>query len=234
VVCIGRIDMAGNLATRQAGYSGAATVFATLNIPNACAPVTIKRSVWVGNPNIVKTVNGAVTSTASVSAGGLYNLAASSLSPSTTFNYNNYTGSGNIGVDIYSPNSPNTQMYVLANSTNGYRKVKLTATNNCGNYAEDFVFLLSSGMLKVFPNPATDLLTLDFGSTEVEESIPQEIQLIGETSTNPERVVFVREAIVQQRISISVGDLPRGTYYLYLLFGSDKNKRVEKIRIVLN
>ncbi|MCE6988287.1 S8 family serine peptidase [Dyadobacter sp. CY323] len=228
------LTMAGNLATRQAGYSGAATVFATLNIPNACAPVTIKRSLWVGNPNIVKTVNTVVTSTASVNAGGLYNLAATSSSPLTTFNYNNYTGSGDMAVDIYNPNSPSTQMYVLANSTNGYRKVKVMATNSCGNYAEDFVFLLSSGMLKVYPNPAKDFLTLEFGSTEIEEFLPYEIQLFSETLTKPDRIIFVRETLVQQKIAIYVGDLPRGTYYLHLLYRSDKNKRIEKVRIVLN
>ncbi|NIJ51446.1 S8 family serine peptidase [Dyadobacter arcticus] len=231
------LTTAGNLATRQGGYKGVATIFATLTIPNACAPVTIKRSIWVGNPNITKTVNGVITSTISVNAGGLYSLAASSSSPSTNFNYNNYAGSGDMAIDIYNPNSASTQMYVLANSTNGLRKVKLTAANSCGNYAEDFVFYLSSG-LKVYPNPAKDLVTLEFGRAEIEETLPVQIQLFKENSTNPERVILVKDALVKQKseskINIGVGDLPRGTYYVHLLFGGDKNERIEKVRIVLN
>ncbi|MCF0038985.1 S8 family serine peptidase [Dyadobacter fanqingshengii] len=230
------LKMAGTLATRQAGYNGAGTIFTTLTIPNACAPITIKRSIWVGNPNINKTVNGVVTGTTSVNAGELYNLAATSTSPSTTFNYNNYAGSGDMAIDLYSPNSSNTQMYVLGNSTNGYRKVKLTATNSCGNYAEDFVFSLS-GMFKVYPNPATDILTLEW-FTEDGRSVPEQIQLFNENSEKPERVVSVKKMLAEQnsksRISITVGDLPRGIYFLHIISGRGADKQVEKVRILLN
>ncbi|TLV00672.1 S8 family serine peptidase [Dyadobacter luticola] len=232
------LTMAGNLATRQGGYSGAGNIFATLTIPNACATVKIKRTVWVGNPNITKTVNGVVSGTTSVNAGGLYNLAATSSSPSSNFNYNNYAGSGDMAIDIYSPISPSTQMYVLANSTTGLRKVKLTATNSCGNYSEDFVFYLSSGMLKVYPNPVKDYITLEFATAEIEETIPDQIQIFSESSANPAMIVFAKQALTKQgdgnKMLISVGDLPRGVYYLHLLFEKGKSERVEKVRIVLN
>jgi subtilisin family serine protease len=230
------LKMTGNLATRQAGYNGPGIIFVTLTVPNACSPVTIKRSIWVGNPNISKTVNGVVTGTTSVSAGEIYNLAATSTSPTTTYNYNNYAGSGDIAIDLYSPNSPNTQLYVLGNSTNGYRKVKLTATNSCGNYAEDFVFSLV-GMFKVYPNPAKDNLTLEL-FTEDEKYIQKQIQFISENSGKAEKILDVTEALLQQqsknKISVGVSDLPRGTYDLHLILGNGEHKKVEKVRILLN
>ncbi len=134
------LSMNGNLATRQNGYSGAGTITATLTVPNACAAIPVKRTIWVGKPNLTKTVDGVVLGTTSVTAGGSYNLAASSSSPGTTFNYSNYAGSGNMTIDLYTPNNPTTQMYIYSNSTDGFRQVKLTGTNACGNYAEDFVF----------------------------------------------------------------------------------------------
>lgn len=86
------LSMNGNLATRQNGYSGAGTITATLTVPNACATIPVRRTIWVGNPNLIKTVNGTVSGTTSVSPGSSYNLAASSSSPGTTFTYNNYAG----------------------------------------------------------------------------------------------------------------------------------------------
>lgn len=233
------LSMTGNLASRQAGYNGTGTVYATLGIPNSCTPVTVKRAVWVGNPDLTKTINGLVAGTTAVNAGNLYNLAATTSSPSTTFNYNNYSGDGNIIIDLYSPNNPNTQMYVYSNSTNGSRKVKVTAANGCGSYAEDFVFYLQSGMLKAYPNPATDVLTLEFLMYEEKERFPDQVMLYSEHSLIPKKVISIREAFQQNttsegnKILIEVGDLPRGTYYLHVIKDNGKDEYVEKLRIEL-
>lgn len=186
------LSMNGNLAARQNGFNGTGTITATLTVPNACATIPIRRTIWVGNPNLTKTVNGAISGTTAVTAGSSYNLAASSTSPATTFNYNNYAGSGNMNIDLYTPSSPTTQMYVYSNSTNGLRQVKVTATNSCGNYAEDFVFYIQSGF-KVYPNPATEKITLEFDNAAVRPAMPSKIELYAEKSGQSVRSVIVKE-----------------------------------------
>lgn len=233
------LSMNGNLAIRQNGYSGAGTITATLTIPNACAAIPVKRTIWVGNPNLTKTVNGVVSGTTSVAAGGSYNLAASSSSPGTTFNYNNYAGSGNMTIDLYTPNSATTQMYVYSNSTDGFRQVKLTGTNACGNYAEDFVFLLQSGNFKAYPNPAKDKITLEFDNPAVFTRLVNKVELYPEKSAKPVHSVVIREVFNGMgfrdgnKLDLDVSGLPRGTYYLHVI-RTDKSKEiVEKLKFIL-
>lgn len=232
------LSMNGNLATRQNGFSGAGTITATLTVPNACATIPVRRTIWVGNPNLTKTVNGAISGTTAVTAGGSYNLAASSNSPGTTYNYNNYAGSGNMTIDLYTPNNPTTQMYVYSNSTDGFRQVKLTATNACGNFAEDFVFLLESGF-KVYPNPAMEKITLEFANTAMLAAMPSKIELFAEKSTQSVRSVVIREVFdikgfhEGNKLHWNVSDLPRGTYYLHATRSENSREVVDKVKVIL-
>jgi hypothetical protein len=91
-------------------------------------------------------------------------------------------------IDLYTPNSANTQMYVHSNSTNGMRQVKVTATNTCGNYAEDFVFYVP-GMAKIYPNPVKDVLIVDFTDYAKMEKLPAQVFLFAENSTKPLKVI---------------------------------------------
>lgn len=232
------LSMNGNVATRQNGYSGAGTVTATVTVPNACAPIPVRRTIWVGNPNLSKTINGVNSGTTSVTAGSSYNLAASSSSPSTTFNYNNYAGSGNMTIDLYTPNNPTTQMYVYSNSTYGLRQVKVTATNSCGNYAEDFVFLLESGF-KVYPNPATEKITLEFANAAMLAAMPSKIELFAEKFAQPVRSVVIKEVFDRiglqegNKLHLNVSDLPRGTYYLHATRSENSQEVVVKLKMIL-
>lgn len=233
------LSMNGNLATRQNGYSGAGTITATLTVPNACASIPVKRTIWVGNPNLTKTVNGVISGTTSVTAGGSYNLAASSSSPGTTFNYNNYAGSGNMTIDLYTPNNPTTQMYVYSNSTDGFRQVKLTAANACGNYGEDFVFLLESGNFKVYPNPAKGKITLEFDNAAMLATTPTKVELYPEKSSKPIRSVIIKDLFDDKgfregnKLDLDVSALPRGNYYLHVRRPDHSKEVVEKLKIIL-
>jgi hypothetical protein len=232
------LSMNGNLATRQNGYSGAGTITATLAVPNACATIPVRRSIWVGNPNLTKTVNGMVSGTTSVSPGSSYNLSASSSSPGTAFNYNNYAGSGNMTIDLYTPNNPTTQMYVYSNSTDGFRQVKLTATNACGNYAEDFVFLVQSGF-KVYPNPAPEKITLEFANAALLAAMPSKIELFAEKSAQSVRSVILKEIFDGKsfregnKLDLNVSDLPRGPYYLHTTRSENSREVVDKFKVIL-
>ncbi len=228
------INATTGLATRVEN-TVAGNITATVN---GCA-VGLSKSVWAGSPNLTKTINGVVAGTTPVAAGNLYNLNATSTSPNTTFNYNNYTGTGNMTIDLYSPNNPATQMYVYSTSTSGSRKVKVTATNACGTYNEDFVFYLNGGALMAYPNPTTELLTLEFANPEIEESLPSQINLYSESSIEIVRSVAVTEVYNKKgftdgnKITIDVRNLPRGIYYLHSIPAKNADMKVEKVRIKL-
>lgn len=170
--------------------------------------------------------------------GNSYNLAASSSSPGTTYNYNNYAGSGNMTIDLYTPNNPTTQMYVYSNSTDGLRQVKLTATNACGNYAEDFVFYLESGF-KIYPNPAKEKITLEFANAHLLAAMPSKLELFDEKTMQPVRSVVIKDIFDKKgfregnKLDLNVSDLPRGTYYLHATRSENSKEVVEKLRLIL-
>lgn len=141
-------------------------------------------------------------------------------------------------IDLYTPNNATTQMYVYSNSTDGFRQVKLTATNACGNYAEDFVFLLESGF-KVYPNPATEKITLEFAIAAMLSAMPSKIELFTETSTQSVRSVVIKEIFDKKgfregnKLDLNVSDLPRGTYYLHTTRSENSREVVSKLKVIL-
>jgi hypothetical protein len=131
-------------------------------------------------------------------------------------------------------------MYVYSSSTTGHRQVKVTATNTCGNYAEDFVFYLTSGLMRAYPNPATDNITLEFISPEFLEAMPVRVDLYSEKSTVPVRTVNVKEVFEQKRfedvnkVTLDVSSLPRGNYYLHSIIREDSKEIIEKSKVILH
>lgn len=89
---------------------------------------------------------------------------------------------------------------------------------------------------KVFPNPAKDQVKVQFDETQAVEKLPQLIRLLSEVGGKEVRVIEATEhyataAFNQDRtIAMSVGDLPRGTYYLLLL---NRDGTSENVRLVL-
>lgn len=89
---------------------------------------------------------------------------------------------------------------------------------------------------KVFPNPAKDQVKIQFDDAQAAERLPQTIRLFSEVGGKEVRVIEPTEhyttATFQQdrTIAISVGDLPRGTYYLRLL---NRDGTSENVRLVL-
>lgn len=228
----------GGVATRVGSYNGSVTITATIN--GGCTNIVLTKTLTVGIPNLVKTINGTVAGTTPVTAGNMYNLNATSNSTvSTTFNYNNYYGTGNMTIDLYSPNSPATQMYVYSTSTSGSRHVRVTVTNTCGSYYEDFVFYLMGGSMMAYPNPATDLLTLEFVNAEISESLPEKVELYSEGSSKSIKTILIQDIYKNKafkdgnKVELDVSNLPRGTYYLHVIPGKGQNQQIEKTRILL-
>lgn len=216
------------------------TVGLTAVISQGCTNYYGIASTYVGLPVFTKTVNESSVSTMSVSPGSQYRLAALSNSPNTSYNYNDYYGTGNMTITLYSPNSANAQMYVYSTSTSGQRRVKVTATNTCGTYDEDFVFFVYSSY-RTYPNPASESFAVEFASAEEEIMLPDELELISEKTQKTVRKVDVKNLFKKKqlrdgnKIDFEVRDLPRGIYFLNVKNAhQEEDKRVQVLRIALN
>lgn len=223
------------VATRVGDFNGLVDILAST--ANGCG--SIRRTVYVGNPDLTKMVNGVPAGTMAVSPGSQYNLAAFSSSPNTSFNYNDYTGSGDMTITLYNPNSANTQMYVYSTSTSGQRRVKVTASNSCGTYSEDFVFYVYSGF-RTYPNPAKESFTVEFTSAEEDKFLPDELELLSEKTTETVRKVNLKEMYQNRafrdgnKVDFDVRDLPRGIYYLKVKNARQEDgKQTQTVRLSL-
>ena len=223
------------VATRVGSFDGYVTL--TASFSGSCPHGPATKQVKVGSPSLIKTINGVAAGTTPVSAGNLYNLSASSNTiGSTTFSYNNYSGTGNMNIDLYSPSSANTQMYVYSSSTNGSRHVRVNATNSCGSYYEDFVFYLVGGsFMSVYPNPVQNEITIE---AQAAETMIESIVLLSEQTGQIAKSAAVKDLkngnkIQGNKILLNVADLPRGTYYLQLNTKEKSDQPKERIRLLL-
>lgn len=152
-------------------------------------------------------------------------------SPGTTYSF--YVASGSATL------SQNTgDCYI---TTSGGASVCVTATNVNGT-CDPYCFYVPSGgsyMRAASPNPAKDRLTLQFTNTESLESLPSDILLYAENSTNAVRSVSVKDIYDRKafedgdKISLSVRDLPRGVYYVHAMQNTDSKLPTQKIRVIL-
>jgi hypothetical protein len=224
-----------NSSSGVANYNGQGGVYIKANVSTACGSFQKEKFVWGGNPDLTKKINGVIAGTTPVYPGNLYNLTAESQSPSTSFNYNNYMGSGDMVIDIYYPNSANTQMYVYGTSTYGSRHVRVTATNSCGSYYQDFVFYIPSFFKSVYPNPAKDYLTLDFNNLTEKATLPDAIELYNEASMKKELVLNIGDVLKDtknqqgNKYILDIKDLKRGVWYLHAV---KKDHKTEVVRLL--
>jgi hypothetical protein len=229
------INSTSGVAARVGSFDGYVTL--TASFSGSCPHGSAIKQVKVGSPSLIKTINGVSAGTTPVSAGNLYNLSASSNTiGSTTFSYNNYSGSGNMAISLYSPSSANTQMYVYSSSTTGSRHVRVNATNSCGSHYEDFVFYLVGGsFMSVYPNPVQNEITIEAQSAE---TILESVVLVSEQTGKIAKAASIKDLkkdnrLQSDKILLNVADLPRGTYYLQLNTKEQPNQPRERIRLLL-
>lgn len=224
-----------NSSSGLANYAGQGGVYIIANVYTACGSFQKEKFVWGGNPDLTKKIDGITAGTTPVYPGNLYNLTAESQSPSTSFNYNNYTGTGDMTIDIYYPSWPNTQMYVYGTSTYGSRHVRVTATNTCGSYYQDFVFYIPSFFKAVYPNPAKEYLTLDFNSLTDKATLPDAVELYHETSMKKELSLSLEDLLKDtknqqgNKYILDIKNLKRGVWYLHAV---KKGYETEVVRLL--
>ena len=216
------INAAGT-ASRVGNTNGQVTITATLN--NACGNFTRTKTVHVGKP-IVSSIN--VDS--DVCTGEGQDIVA------------NLTGATNANWAITSGNGFNATLMDNGNGItyfNSYVQdcygLQVSVSNACGSVLDGTTVCVNScfGGLVAYPNPAKDVVTLDFSNISDNE-MPDHIQVFKEKSTVVKRSIDVDVSSGSMRkVQIDTHDWPRGTYYFHVIKGSNALRKVEKIRVVL-
>ena len=119
--------------------------------------------------------------------------------------------------------------------------VSVTAQNACGSVQTGLSFCAQNCFAKytVQPNPVKDQFAVEFDQTDNAAALPDELDLLSESSLRPLRTVDVQAEYKNNRlingnsIVLNVKDLPRGTYYLHIKNSRNSESPVDKIRIIL-
>ena len=114
------------------------------------------------------------------------------------------------------------------------------ATNQCGNAGYTFLMYACNGY-RVAPNPAKAKINVVFDNTDNLKTLPEQIDVLSENSTNVLRTINVKQVFDKKQfingntVMIDAEGLPRGTYYLHVKFGeqTDKKTKIDKLRIIL-
>ena len=128
-------------------------------------------------------------------------------------------------------------------STQEGASVCVTGTNANGTSTPYCFYVPEAGgggyMRAPFPNPAKDQLTLHFTNTESLKSLPSTVYLYAENATVPVKSVSIADVYSRRgfekgdKISMPVGDLPRGVYYIHAIPNGDFKSPSQRIRVVL-
>jgi hypothetical protein len=90
--------------------------------------------------------------------------------------------------------------------------------------------------LSVYPNPARDVINLDYSSNSNKEIQPKQIILYNERS-DVVRTISNNKTITANasgsKTQVDVSSLPRGTYYLYVMPNAGSNEKADVKRILL-
>lgn len=119
--------------------------------------------------------------------------------------------------------------------------VCVTGTNPCGT-GTPYCFYIPGpgGMLKtVYPNPASNVVALEFNDSKSAGNIPFQINLYSEKSTKAVKSLSFEQARaldsykLNKKIEMDVSSLPRGTYYIHIIPDEKSKLAVQKERIIL-
>ena len=125
-------------------------------------------------------------------------------------------------------------------TTNGGATVAAVATNSFGTSNTLYYYIPAMGSFtSAYPNPAKDLLTLEFTTLKFSESLPSKIEILSEHHTKPVIYVPVREIYDKNgfaddnKIQIDVKNLSRGIYYLHVSPALNSHEEKSIVRILL-
>ncbi|MHA4740606.1 T9SS type A sorting domain-containing protein [Dyadobacter sp. MSC1_007] len=119
--------------------------------------------------------------------------------------------------------------------------VCVTGTNPCGT-GTPYCFYVPGpgGLLKtIYPNPASNVVSLEFNDSKSDNTIPFQVNLYSEKSTKAIKSISSEQASVlrsfksNKKIEMDVSGLPRGTYFIHIVPDEKSKLSVQKERIIL-
>jgi hypothetical protein len=99
-------------------------------------------------------------------------------------------------------------------------------------------FINSCGSFRVAQNPTTDQLTVLFDAEYDAKKLPDVLRLVheknGAVKEKKLKGQYSDQAIKSGlSVDVDVHTMPRGTYYLQGIYGTDKPEKTESIRVIL-
>lgn len=213
------IDPSTGIAKRIGTENGMVTITAVIDV--CSTPMTLTKDVYVGVPEISLTTDpvnrdGVITATLTEVPFATYNwyldgnLAMSGIKNSEDLN------SGNCGITHF---------------------VQATVKNACGTTAMtnqiSFRWDCTQEGIKVYPNPARDVISFDYNSNANVELQPKQIILYNEKSDVVRSIsnttAYSANIPKNSKTQFNVSDLPRGTYYLYVIPNGSSKPEVKRV-----
>lgn len=209
-------------ATRVGAFKGKVTLTATMTLASGCGTTAVKKIVEVGQP--------VITGAGSYQFSECTYQAYIGVQPGYSATWSVVSGSVSLG--------STTGYSVYASSTTG-GVIEVYLTNACGNSTPQQFYIpgCESSML-VYPNPAKGKFFVDFGKSLSLESLPTQLNLFSESSTNPVRTVHISQEhsqgrLIDGKLEIDVSDIKSGIYYLHSTYADDKGRN-SRVRILID
>jgi Secretion system C-terminal sorting domain len=150
----------------------------------------------------------------------------------TNYSYSGSFPSANGNNAFFTPSTnsvTNNKVCFGSNLTNTYT-INVTANNSCGTNSRMLFITVNNCGVRVFPNPASNVVKIEFENPDKLESIPDLIELYDEKKQKKSKSMDISKN-KKGLIEMDVSDLPRGTYYLKMTY--EKKSEVETIRVIL-
>lgn len=228
----------GQTITATGNADGSGWIEATQNL--GC-PVTKRFNIQVGKPVANVLLNGSDIHD-DFCTGDVVNIEVTSVLPQIDAGSWSYNWSFAYGNTSGNFNPSSAQWASYSNDHPECTGIDIDITNVCGTVRQRAVICTRSCFpwFKVYPNPATDRVSVEFESIDNVEALPGRLILYSEKSTTPIETVLIAEAHAQSRfedrkINFNVKNLPRGIYYLHVVYDKKEiEHKTEKIRILLD
>lgn len=202
-------------------------------------PTTVSKDVYYGTPDVssIKYDNGLTTSNYNYVSPNTYHTIYMDQTNAVMANITGFVDWHPSPSYGYSTGQYYSQYLLSLPAGQSVQFNPISATNSCGTSNRSMVFAALSGF-SIFPNPASDVLAVQFDNTEFLETLPDEINLYSENSMKPVKSVKIQQAFSQRlfkdnNLAIDVKELPRGIYFLHVTPNKADKKNIEKMRIVL-
>jgi hypothetical protein len=210
------------VAKRVGTESGNVTLTATIDVCGTS--LTFSKNIYIGLPSLTTTI-------ANVNSYGVVAINTTEVIYGT---YNWHIDGKLIKSGLES------EVSINGGTCGANHFIQATVTNACGttplSNQVSYSWTCTNTGANIYPNPARDVISVDFESESADKLLPKEILLYNEKSAIVRSVSGSNSfsaASSTKRTQMDVASLPRGTYYLYVIPEKDSGQKTEVKRILL-